>query len=143
MSSARTRRISDYLEFQRTVNANIRDGSRIRQHILLRKFLAHDPEFVNLLDPTALAKSGIRGGITAGAGRIVTLVGKLNEQHSAKYGEDLFKATNRTAQAQANLGKAIEDFDDYKSFIDDFVLPFPGECGGRASISAWRHRSET
>ena len=121
----------DYLEFQRTVNANIRDGSRIRQQILLRKFLVHDPEFVNLLDPTALGKSGIRGEITAGARRIVTLVGQLNEQHSAQHGQDLFKATNRTAQAQANLGKAIEDFDDYKSFIDDLYFLFRESVGSR------------
>ena len=121
----------DYLEFQRTVNANIRDGSRIRQQTLLRKFLAHDPEFVDLLDPTALAKSGIRKGITADARRIVTLVGQLNEQHSAQHGEDLFKATNRTAQAQANLGKAIEDFDDYKSFIDDLYFLFRESVGSR------------
>ncbi len=121
----------DYLEFQQTVNANIRDGSRIRQQTLLRKFLAHDPEFVNLLDPTALAKSGIRGGITVGARQIVTLVGQLNEQHSAQHGEDLFKATNRTAQAQANLGKAIDDFDDYKSFIDDLYFLFRESVGSR------------
>ena len=121
----------DYLEFQRTVNANIRGGARIRQQTLLRKFLAYDPEFVDLLDPTALAESGIRRGIAEDARRIVTLVGQLNEQHSAQHGEDLFKATNRTAQAQANLGKTVEDFDDYKSFIDNLYFLFRESVGAR------------
>ena len=121
----------DYLEFQRTINANIKGGTQIRQQILLRKFLAHDPGFVDLLDPTALAESGIRKGIDAAAGQIVKLVGQLNEQYSAQHGEDLFKATNRTAQAQANLSKAIEDFDDYKSFIDDLYFLFRESVGSR------------
>ena len=121
----------DYREFQRTVNANIKDGARIRQEILLRKLLVRDPEFVNLLDPTALPESGIKGGITADAGRIVTLVGQLNERYSAQHGEDLFKATNRTAQAQANLRKTIEDYDDYKAFIDDLYFLFRESAGSR------------
>ena len=121
----------DYLEFQRMVNANIRGGAQIRQQTLLRKFLTHDPEFVDLLDTTALAESGIRGGIAADARRIATLVGQLNEQHSAQHGEDLFKATNRTAQAQANLGKTVEDFDDYKSFIDNLYFLFRESVGAR------------
>ena len=121
----------NYLEFQRTVNANIKGGARIRQQILLHKLLAHDPEFVDLLDPTALAESGIKGRIAADAGQIVTLIGRLNEQHSARHGQDLFKATNRTAQAQANCGKAIEDFDGYKSFIDDLYFIFREGVGPR------------
>ena len=121
----------DYREFQATVNANIKDGVRIRQQIILRKFLAHDPEFVDLLDPTAIANSGIKGGIHAAAGHIVTLVGQLNDKHSTQHGTDLFKATNRTAQAQVNLGSAINDFDDYKSFIDDLYFLFHESVGSR------------
>ena len=121
----------DCLEFQATVNANIKDGVRIRQQIILRKFLAHDPEFVDLLDPTAIANSGIKGGLLAVAGQIVMLVGQLNEKHSAQHGEDLFKATNRTVQAQANLGRAINDFDEYKSFMDDLYFLFHESVGSR------------
>ena len=59
------------------------------------------------------------------------LVGQLNEKHSAQHGEDLFKATNRTTQAQANLGKTIEDYDDYKSFIGDLYFLFWESVGSR------------
>ena len=121
----------DYLEFQRTVNANIKEGARIRQKIILRKLLARDPEFLDLLEPTAVVESGIKGGIAVDAGRIVMLVGQLNEKHSAQHGEDLFKATNRTTQAQANLGKTIEDYDDYKSFIGDLYFLFWESVGSR------------
>ena len=121
----------DCLHFQVTVNANIRNGVRIRQRIILRKFLAHDPEFFDLLDPTAFADSGIKGDILAIAGQIVTLVGQLNEKHSAQHGKDLFKATNRTVQAQANLDRPINDFDDYKSFIDDLYFLFHESVGSR------------
>ena len=65
------------------------------------------------------------------AGQIVTLVGQLNEKYSAQHGKDLFKATNRTVQAQANLDRAINDFDDYKSFIDDLYFLFHESVGSR------------
>ena len=123
----------DYLEFQRTINANIKVGARIRQRILLRKFLAHDPGFIDLLDPDAIAESGIRKEIGASADRLVELIGQLNEQHSAQYGKDLFKATNRTVRAQANLSKTIEGFEDYKSFIDDLYFLFRESVGSRLS----------
>ena len=121
----------DYLEFQRTVNANIKEGARIRQKTLLRKLLARDLEFLDLLGPTAVAESEIKEEITADARRIVMLVSQLNEQYSAQHGEDLFKATSRTAQAQVNLGKTIEDYDDYKSFIDDLYFVFWESVGSR------------
>ncbi len=49
----------DYLEFQRTVNANIKGGPRIRLQILLRKLFASDPSFADVLDPAAVAETGI------------------------------------------------------------------------------------
>ena len=121
----------DYLEFQRTVNANIKGGARIRQRILLRKLLANDPSIADLLDPAAIVEMGIKGAIASDGTEIVALIGRLNEQYSAQHGEDLFKATNRTAQAQANLGKVIKDFDDYKSFIDDLYFLFHESVGSR------------
>ncbi len=122
---------ADYLEFQRTVNANIKGGARIRQLILMRKLLARDPSFADLLDPSAVVETGIKGAITADAGDIVVLIGQLNEQYSAKHGSDLFKATNRTAQAQANMGKAISDYDAYKSLMDDLYFLFRESIGTR------------
>ena len=121
----------DYLEFQRTVNANIKGGARIRQQVLLRKLLASDPAFVEMLDPVAVVESGLKTTITNDAAQIVTLIGQINEHYSAQHGEDLFKATNRTVQAQGNLGKAIQDLDDYKSLIDDLYFLFRESVGTR------------
>jgi hypothetical protein len=121
----------EYLEFQRTVNANIKSGARIRQGILLRKLLVTAPEVVEIFDPTAVAESGLKGSITSDATEIVKLIGQANEQYAAQHGEDLLKSTNRTSQAQANLGHAIEDFDDYASFIGDLYFLFHESVGTR------------
>ncbi len=122
---------SAYLEFQRTVNANIKDGARIRLQILLRKLLATDPAFAEMLDPVAVSETGLKASVAADATELVTLIGGINEQYSAQHGEDLFKATNKTAQAQANITKAIEDFDDYRDFIDDLYFLFHESMGSR------------
>ena len=122
---------ADYLEFQRTVNANIKGGARIRQQILLRKLVASDPAFFDMLDSATIGESGLAGTIAADATEIVALVGQLNEQYSAQHGKDLLKATNRTAQAQANLGRAVEGFESYKSFIDDLYFLFWESAGSR------------
>lgn len=121
----------DYLEFQRTVNANIKSGARIRHEILLRKLLAFDPTFVEMLDPAAIAESGIRAAVTRDAAEIVRLIGELNEQYAAKHGENLFKPTNRTAQAQARIGVPLRDFDEYKTFIDDLYFLIREGVGNR------------
>jgi hypothetical protein len=114
----------DYITFQRTVNANIKSGARIRQGILLRKLLAGFPEVIELFDPAAVAESGLKGTIVATAKEIVKLIGVANEQYAGPHGEDLFKSTNKTVQAQAHLGHPIQDFGDYKSFMDDLYFLF-------------------
>ena len=121
----------EYLEFQRSVNANMKEGARVRQQILLRKLLSSNPGFAEMLDPAAVVESGLKTAIATDAAEIVTLVGRLNEQYSAVHGEDLFKATNRTAQAQANLGKMTEDFDQYKTLMDDLYFLFWESIGNR------------
>jgi len=120
-----------YLEFQRTINANIRGGAEIRQQTLLRKLLTWDPSFAEMFDPAAIIETGLPSAVSADAKEIVRLIGELNEQHSSQHGEDLFKATNKTAQAQANLGKAVADFEQYKSFVDDLYFLFWESVGTR------------
>ena len=121
----------DYLEFQRTINANIKEGARIRHQILIRKFLAHDPEVANLLDPASIAESVNKKEIAAVADPIIKRVGEINDQYAAQHGKDLFKATNRTVQAQTNLSKTITDFNGYKSFIGDLYFLFWESVGSR------------
>ena len=122
---------ADYLDFQRTINANVKSGARIRQQILLRKLLAFDPAFVDMLDGAAVAESGLRAAIAKDVGEIVRRIGELNEQYAATHGENLFKPTNRTAQAQARIGIPVKDLDDYKSLVDDLYFLTREAVGNR------------
>ncbi len=121
----------DYLDFQRTVNANIKNGPRIRQQILLSKLFALDPAFVDSLDPLIIAESGIQKTLASVSKQIVKLIGTINEKHSAQNGTDLFKVTNRTAQALARMGHPIRDFKTYKGFIDNLYFLFHEGVGRR------------
>lgn len=107
-----------YLDFQRTISANVKGGARVRQEVLIQKLLVGDPGFVEILDPSVVAQSGLRGVIASAASEIGQLIGKLNDEYSAKYGKDLFKATNKTTQALATLKKVVEDYEGYGNLID-------------------------
>jgi len=121
----------DYLAFQRTVNANVRSGARIRHEILLRKLLLFDPAAAGLLDPAAVAESGITGSIRQAAESIAATISDVNAAYSVRHGEDLFKATNRTATALTRLGKPITNYDQYKTVIDDLYFIFHEGPGTR------------
>ena len=121
----------EFLEFQRTVNANIKEGARVRQQVLLRKLLASNPGFAEIFDPAVVVESGLKASIATDAAEVVAIVGRLNEQYSAVHGEDLFKATNRTVQAQANLRKVTEDFVQYKALMEDLYFLFWESVGSR------------
>ena len=121
----------DYITFQRTVSANIKTGHLQRQEILLRKLLATHPALADVLGPTAIAESDLRSAINRDATEIVTLIHDLNEQHSAVHGEDLFRATNRTALAQSNLAKPAQGFEDYKTLVDELYFLFHESVGQR------------
>jgi len=121
----------DYLAFQRTVNANVRSGARIRHNILLRKLLMFDPAAAELLDPTAVAESGITLSINQMAQAIATRIHDLNTLYSAKHGEDLFKATNKTTRALTRLAKPITSYDQYKTLIEDLYFIFCEGVGSR------------
>jgi len=114
----------DFLEFQRTINANIKDGPRIRQRILLRKLFTEDPGFSRFLDSAMIADAGLRGVVASDAAKIAELVASKNEQYSAANGEDLFKATNRTTRALRNIGQPINDYEGYKNLMDELYFLF-------------------
>jgi hypothetical protein len=122
---------TDYIDFQRTVTANIKSGAKIRQSILLRKLLAFDPSFAELFDAVSAAEGGLRTAVREDANAIAKLVNDLNTQYAAKHGEDLFKATNKTVQAQIALGTPITTFDDYKTFIENLYFIFHESSGSR------------
>jgi len=121
----------EYLRFQRTINANVKTGARIRQEILYRKFLSYDPLAYDILDPSAVTEGGLRGAIKQDAIDIATLITNLNDRYASQKGKDLFKPTNKTIQAQARVGRPIETFDDYKTFIDNLYFLFHESVGNR------------
>jgi hypothetical protein len=114
----------DYMEFQRTVNANIKKGARIRQAILTRKLLAAFPQMSDSLDAVAIGEVASASAMRSLAATISETIASLNAQHASKKGTDLFKPTNRTVQAQHSLGVPVKDFQGYKALIDNLYFLF-------------------
>ncbi len=52
------------------------------------------------------------------------LIAKVNDLYAAQHGQDLFKATNKTAQAQASIGEVIANHEQYKSFVENLYFLF-------------------
>lgn len=121
----------DYIRFQKSVNANIKAGTRIRQEILLRKAFLYEPKLADALGASAVMASGIELRVQELGEAIAHQVGVLNSAYSSKNGDDLFKATNKTSKALLNLQKPIKDFVSYKTFIDDLYFIFKEGVGQR------------
>ncbi|MFZ0286363.1 MAG: hypothetical protein WAL32_14130 [Terriglobales bacterium] len=122
---------SDYVTFQRSVSANVRGGARARQEILLRKLFRLAPDLAELFDPSVIAESGVSGRVATLGDSVAELVGQLNGKYAAKTGEDLFKATNKTAQAFLRIHKPAKNLTAYKAFIDDLYFLFRESVGTR------------
>ena len=122
---------TDYLTFQRSVNANVKGGAKTRHEILLRKLLRLSPSLGDAFDPSIVAESGVSGRIAALGDSIAVLIDQLNKKSAAKSGEDLFKATNKTAQALVGIRKVAKSLDDYKSLIDELYFLFRESVGPR------------
>lgn len=121
----------DYVQFQRTVNANVKGAAKIRHGILLRKLLTIDPSFADLLDPSIVHESGMTADIQRLADSIGDLIEKVNSKYSAKHGEDLIKPTNKTNAAIRKLAKPIKDYSSYESFISALYFLFREGVGSR------------
>jgi hypothetical protein len=122
---------ADYVRFQRSINANVRSGARVRHEVLLRKLLTYDSSFFDLLDSTAIAESGPTASLKEAGERVGKLISAINEAYSAKHGEDLFKPTNRTVTALTQLGKRIGSIADYQRLVDDAYFLFRESVGQR------------
>jgi hypothetical protein len=122
---------ADLIGFQKTINANVRSGARIRQEVLLRKMLALEPSLVELFDPTIVAESGLSGRIKELSQSIATLIHTINAAYAAENGEDLLKPTNKTSYALAKLGKPVTSYAEYENFIDDLYFIFHEGAGTR------------
>jgi hypothetical protein len=121
----------DFIRFQKSVNANIKAGTRIRQEILLRKAFLYQPKLADALGASAVAASGVELRVDELGHAVANQIGQLNAAYSSKHGEDLFKATNKTTQALLALRKPIKDLTSYKSFVDDLYFIFKEGVGQR------------
>jgi hypothetical protein len=126
---------SDYVEFQRTVNANLKSGPATRHAILLRKLLQHDPSLVSAFAAEDVLGSGFQSQINRHATSIRERIASLNEHYAATHGDDLFKPTNKTALAQSRLASPVKDLDGYRSLIDDLYFVFHEGVGNRLGDS--------
>jgi len=127
---------SDYLLFQKTVNANIRQNAQIRNEILLRKLLLFEPAFADLFGVSIIMQSGIVQSLSEAGKRVVDLIKKKNDEYSRERGEDLFKATNKTTSAIATIGTPIQDYRQYRDWLEGLYFIFREGVGQRLD-GAW------
>ena len=115
---------SDFISFQKSINANVKSGPITRDKVLLRKLFQFDPTFLESADAATAAAADFTGEIAEAAKRIRVLITAINNAYSAKHGSDLFKATNKTANAQATIGETIQSYEDYKDLIENLYFLF-------------------
>ena len=121
----------DYIRFQKSINANVKAGARIRHEILLRKAFMHDSALADAFDPSALTSSGITGRVRELGENIASQITQLNAAYAATHGQDLFKATNKTTSALMNIGKPIKDVQGYSQLLSDLYFLFRESAGDR------------
>lgn len=123
----------DLIRFQRSINANIKAGARIRHEVMLRKAFIYDARIAETFSPAAIATSGVGQRVLELSEDVTAKIGQLNTAYAHVHGEDLFKATNKTTQALSRIGKPLSDFSGYKAFIDDLYFIFRESIGQRLS----------
>ncbi|MGV8942145.1 MAG: DUF262 domain-containing protein [Lysobacter sp.] len=122
---------TDYLTFQRTVNANTRTGAKTRLTIMLKKLFNRHPDYFDDLGANATLTQSLRADVESSAKQIRQLIKTINELYSAKNGGDLFKATNKTAHALSSLGDEFNNVSGYKSFIENLYFLFRESTGSK------------
>jgi hypothetical protein len=121
----------DFITFQKSINANIKSGPRVRQEVLLRKALMHSTELSQAFDAGIVATSGISARIAELGENIGNHITRINSAYAGSKGEDLFKATNKTTQALRIIGKPIHDLTSYTTLIDQLYFIFRESIGQR------------
>lgn len=113
---------ADYLAFQRTINANTRQGAKIRHEILLRKLLQFSPSLAGGSLAAEALSGGLANAVKKSGAEIANLVSDINDAYAAKNGSDFFKSTNKTTKALSQIGILIDSFDKYREFIDSLYF---------------------
>lgn len=123
----------DYIEFQRTVNANLRSGAGTRNAILLRKLFSKSPDVYSSICNNASVIHGIESDIANKSSQINELIYQINERYAAGEGKgkDLFKLTNKTTKALNELGKVARDLEGYRRLVEQLYFLFRESIGQR------------
>lgn len=122
----------DYLDFQRTVNANLRSGADTRNAILLRKLFSMRPDLYSSVSDGVAVARGVEADIASKSANIANLIYQVNERYAAKNGKDLFKLTNRTTKALAtDMGGVVRSSAEYKAFVESLYFVFREGIGQR------------
>jgi hypothetical protein len=111
-----------YLDYQRTLSANVKTGPRTRHEILMRNLLLSDPVWAEILSSQDIAASGIPQEIDRLGRRIGSLITARNDEYSAKNGSDLFKLTNKTVASLAAMREPVESFEGYSELIGNLYF---------------------
>ena len=121
----------DYIRFQRSINANVKAGARIRNEVLLRKAFLFDARIADAFSPAAIVSSGVAKRVSELATDVTAQIGRLNSAYAHTHGDDLFKSTNKTSQALTRLGRPVHDLAKYVTFVDDLYFVFRESVGQR------------
>lgn len=122
----------DYLDFQRTVNANLRSGAETRNAILLRKLFSKHPDLFSSVSNSKAVAKAIENDIRNRSRQIAKLIYQINERYAAKNGGDLFKATNKSMAALTSVIKdPIYDVRGYRDLIENAYFVFKESVGQR------------
>jgi hypothetical protein len=97
----------------------------------LRKLFRLAPDLAEIFDASVVAETGVSGRINSLGDTIAALVNQINSRHAAGKGEDLFKATNKTAQSLLRIRKPARDLSGYEALIDDLYFLFRESVGTR------------
>jgi hypothetical protein len=122
---------SDFIKFQKSINANVKSGARTRHEVLLRKSLLYSSELAEAFGSNAIATSGLASTITETAETLGKQIHQINSAYSAIHGDDLFKSTNRTTNALMRLKTPASDLDSYTRLIEDLYFIFRESIGQR------------
>jgi hypothetical protein len=121
----------DYVSFQRSINANVKGGTRTRHDVLISKLFLLAPQLAEVFDGSVLMEAGLKQRVRQYGESIVAKVAEVNTAYASQHGEDLFKATNKTALALASLGRPIANLDEYGQFVDSLYFLFWEASGSR------------
>ncbi len=113
---------ADFIEFQKSINANVRSAAKTRHVILLRKLFAFDPAFAVAFDPASVQSAGIAREVSMMAQRLREAIVKANVDYASRKGGNLFSTTTKTTQALHRLDRPASSVDEFSKFIADLYF---------------------